>query len=65
MRWITTQKNSYVVLSNTGKLYHGEIGFPLKQVMDNVDAGMLLSFSLTTRMFLCPIVHVLMFYISM
>ncbi|XP_027934105.1 nuclear pore complex protein NUP214 isoform X2 [Vigna unguiculata] len=38
MRWITTQKNSYVVLSNTGKLYHGEIGFPLKQVMDNVDA---------------------------
>ncbi|XP_017414625.1 nuclear pore complex protein NUP214 isoform X3 [Vigna angularis] len=38
MRWITTQKNSYIVLSNTGKLYHGEIGFPLKQVMDNVDA---------------------------
>ncbi|KAK7357242.1 hypothetical protein VNO80_16526 [Phaseolus coccineus] len=38
MRWITTRKNSYVVLSNTGKLYHGEIGFPLKHVMDSVDA---------------------------
>nr|KYP50091.1 hypothetical protein KK1_028167 [Cajanus cajan] len=38
MRWITTTKNSYVVLSNIGKLYCGEIGFPLKHVMDNVDA---------------------------
>ncbi|KAK8467551.1 hypothetical protein PHAVU_007G078700 [Phaseolus vulgaris] len=38
MRWITTRKSSYVVLSNTGKLYHGEIGFPLKHVMDSVDA---------------------------
>jgi len=48
MRWITTRKNTYVVLSNTGKLYHGEIGFPLKHVMDSVDAGMLLCFALTT-----------------
>ncbi|RDX95312.1 Nuclear pore complex protein NUP214, partial [Mucuna pruriens] len=38
MRWITTPKNSYVILSNIGKLYYGEIGFPLKHVMDNVDA---------------------------
>lgn len=41
MRWITTSENSYVVLSNTGALYHGEPGFPLKLVMENVDAGML------------------------
>lgn len=38
MRWITTSENSYVVLSNTGALYHGEPGFPLKLVMENVDA---------------------------
>jgi len=43
MRWITTPKHSYVVLSNIGKLYYGDIGFPLKHVMDNVDAGMLRS----------------------
>lgn len=38
MRWITAPKKSYVVLSNIGKLYYGEIGFPLKHVMDSVDA---------------------------
>ncbi|KAL2327625.1 hypothetical protein Fmac_021052 [Flemingia macrophylla] len=38
MRWITTTKNSYVILSNVEKLYYGEIGLPLKHVMDNVDA---------------------------
>ncbi|KAK7405276.1 hypothetical protein VNO78_06480 [Psophocarpus tetragonolobus] len=38
MRWITTKNNSYVVLSNIGKLYYGEVGFPLKHVMDSVDA---------------------------
>ncbi|KAL2955066.1 hypothetical protein AAZX31_18G007300 [Glycine max] len=38
MRWITTPKHCYVVLSNIGKLYYGDIGFPLKHVMDNVDA---------------------------
>ncbi|CAI8611572.1 unnamed protein product [Vicia faba] len=38
MRWTTTSKNSYVVLSNTGQLYHGEAGFPLKHVMDSVEA---------------------------
>ncbi|XP_061344766.1 nuclear pore complex protein NUP214-like [Gastrolobium bilobum] len=38
MRWITTSENSYVVLSNTGELYYGEAGFPLKNVMDSVEA---------------------------
>ncbi|KAJ1391374.1 putative nuclear pore complex protein [Sesbania bispinosa] len=38
MRWITTSENSYVVLSNTGELYHGETGCPLKHVMDSVEA---------------------------
>lgn len=43
MRWTTASKNSYVVLSNIGQLYHGEAGFPLKHVMDSVEAGMLYS----------------------
>ncbi|CAK8571666.1 unnamed protein product [Lathyrus sativus] len=38
MRWTTSSKNSYVVLSNTGQLYRGEAGFPLKHVMDSVEA---------------------------
>ncbi|XP_045810734.1 nuclear pore complex protein NUP214 isoform X1 [Trifolium pratense] len=38
MRWTTTSENSYVVLSNTGQLYHGGAGSPLKHVMDSVEA---------------------------
>ncbi|XP_027189043.1 nuclear pore complex protein NUP214 isoform X2 [Cicer arietinum] len=38
MRWTTTLENAYVVLSNTGQLYHGRAGFPLKHVMDSVEA---------------------------
>ncbi|XP_019461887.1 PREDICTED: nuclear pore complex protein NUP214 isoform X2 [Lupinus angustifolius] len=38
MRWITTSENSFVVLSNTGQLYYGEAGLPLKSVMDSVEA---------------------------
>ncbi|CAL0329919.1 unnamed protein product [Lupinus luteus] len=38
MRWITTLENSFVVLSNTGQLYYGEAGLPLKSVMDSVEA---------------------------
>ncbi|KAK2401393.1 hypothetical protein P8452_08114 [Trifolium repens] len=38
MRWTTTLENSYVVLSNTGQLYHSGAGFPLKHVMDSVEA---------------------------
>ncbi|XP_027355036.1 nuclear pore complex protein NUP214 isoform X2 [Abrus precatorius] len=38
MRWITTSKSCYVVLSSIGKLYFGEVGSPLKHVMDLVDA---------------------------
>ncbi|KAK7247325.1 hypothetical protein RIF29_42206 [Crotalaria pallida] len=38
MRWITTSENSYVVLSNSGELYLGEAGSPLKSVMDDVEA---------------------------
>jgi len=44
MRWTTASENSYVVLSNTGQLYHGRAGFPLKHVIDSVEAGMLCSF---------------------
>ncbi|KAL1332925.1 hypothetical protein HN51_061691 [Arachis hypogaea] len=38
MRWITTSENSFVVLSNTGVLYYGEVNSPLKCVMDSVEA---------------------------
>ncbi|KAF9597285.1 hypothetical protein IFM89_016426 [Coptis chinensis] len=31
-------KTSFVVLSRNGKLYHGDLDIPLKEVMDNVDA---------------------------
>ncbi|XP_054821316.1 nuclear pore complex protein NUP214 isoform X3 [Prosopis cineraria] len=38
MRWKTTSEKSFIVLSNVGKLYNGEVDVPLKEVMDNVDA---------------------------
>ncbi|XP_050268829.1 nuclear pore complex protein NUP214-like [Quercus robur] len=37
-RWRKKSENSYVVLSNSGKLYHGAVDGPFKEVMDNVDA---------------------------
>lgn len=43
MRWITTPENSFVVLSNSGDLYYGEVDSPLKCVMDCVEAGMIYS----------------------
>lgn len=43
MIWRRRLETSFLVLSNHGKLYHGALGAPLKDVMDNVDAGMLLS----------------------
>lgn len=39
MQWTKKSENMYAVLSNLGKLYHGTIGGPLKDVMDDVDAG--------------------------
>ena len=39
-RWRKKSENSYVVLSNSGKLYHGAVDGPFKEVMANVDAGM-------------------------
>ncbi|KAL6194998.1 hypothetical protein ACLB2K_030620 [Fragaria x ananassa] len=38
MQWTKKSDNMYVVLSNLGKLYHGTIGGPVKDIMDNVDA---------------------------
>nr|XP_023903530.1 nuclear pore complex protein NUP214-like [Quercus suber] len=38
-RWRKKSENSYVVLSNSGKLYHGAVDGPFKEVMDNVDAA--------------------------
>ncbi|KAL6144393.1 hypothetical protein ACLB2K_055086 [Fragaria x ananassa] len=38
MQWTKKSDNVYVVLSNLGKLYHGTIGGPVKDIMDNVDA---------------------------
>ncbi|VVA31817.1 PREDICTED: nuclear pore complex [Prunus dulcis] len=38
MQWTRKPENFYVVLSNLGKLYHGTVGGPMKDVMDNVDA---------------------------
>jgi nuclear pore complex protein Nup214 len=40
-KWRKKAERSYVVLSNSGKLYHGVVDGPFKDVMDNVDAGML------------------------
>ncbi|KAK4608191.1 hypothetical protein RGQ29_001836 [Quercus rubra] len=37
-RWRKKSENSYVVLSNSGKLYQGAVDGPFKEVMDNVDA---------------------------
>ncbi|KAM5582199.1 nuclear pore complex protein NUP214 [Rosa sericea] len=38
IQWTKKSENMYVVLSNLGKLYHGTIGGPVKDLMDNVDA---------------------------
>ncbi|XP_059429559.1 nuclear pore complex protein NUP214 isoform X2 [Corylus avellana] len=37
-KWRKKSEHSYVVLSNSGKLYHGVVDGPFKDVMDNVDA---------------------------
>ncbi|KAM4084594.1 hypothetical protein ACB094_08G144300 [Castanea mollissima] len=37
-RWRKKSENSYVVLSNSGKLYQGAVDGLFKEVMDNVDA---------------------------
>lgn len=37
--WTKKRDTSFVVLSNTGILYSGDLKQPLKQVMDDVDAG--------------------------
>ncbi|XP_020867761.1 nuclear pore complex protein NUP214 isoform X2 [Arabidopsis lyrata subsp. lyrata] len=37
-RWIRKDKHSYLVLSNTGKLFHGIDNAPPRHVMDAVDA---------------------------
>uniref|UniRef100_A0A2P2KIN4 Uncharacterized protein MANES_15G110800 n=1 Tax=Rhizophora mucronata TaxID=61149 RepID=A0A2P2KIN4_RHIMU len=37
-QWRKRLDSSYLVLSNDQKLYHGALGGPLKDVMDNVDA---------------------------
>lgn len=39
-RWIRKDKHSYLVLSNTGKLFHGIDNAPPRHVMDAVDAGL-------------------------
>jgi len=39
-RWRRNDKHSYLVLSNTGKLFHGIDNAPPRHVMDAVDAGL-------------------------
>ncbi|KAH7576326.1 hypothetical protein JRO89_XS01G0036700 [Xanthoceras sorbifolium] len=39
IRWTKKVENSFVVLSNLGKLYSGVVDGPLQVVMENVDAG--------------------------
>ncbi|KAK4758135.1 hypothetical protein SAY87_019436 [Trapa incisa] len=39
MRWLEKVEKSFILLSNIRKLYHGNVGSPLKQVMDEVDAA--------------------------
>ncbi|KAF5448069.1 hypothetical protein F2P56_033569 [Juglans regia] len=38
LRWRKKAENSFVVLSNSGNLYHGAVDGPLKDLMDDVDA---------------------------
>lgn len=38
IRWRKKAENSFLVLSNVGKLYRGGVSGPLQDVMDNVDA---------------------------
>lgn len=40
IRWRKKPENSFLALSNVGKLYRGGVNGPLEDVMDNVDAGM-------------------------
>lgn len=40
IRWRKKPENSFLALSNVGKLYRGGFNGPLEDVMDNVDAGM-------------------------
>lgn len=40
MQWAKKAEKSYVVLSSNGKLYSGFGQSPIKEVMDDVDAGM-------------------------
>lgn len=40
LRWTKKLENTYIVLSSRGKLYHGSASGALKEVMENVDAGM-------------------------
>ncbi|KAL5707816.1 hypothetical protein ACHQM5_018674 [Ranunculus cassubicifolius] len=37
-KWRKKLKTSFIVLSSDGKLYHGKLKSPLKEVMENVDA---------------------------
>lgn len=39
MQWTTRFEKYYLLLSSNGKLYYGVDRDPLKDVMDNVDAG--------------------------
>lgn len=48
-RWTRKDKHSYLLLSNTGKLFHGIDNAPPKHVMDGVDAGLLRFFCYSSR----------------
>lgn len=43
--WRKKSENSYLVLSDYGKLYRGTVDGSIKDVMDNVDAGTFYLFS--------------------
>ncbi|XP_031399504.1 nuclear pore complex protein NUP214 isoform X1 [Punica granatum] len=38
MRWLEKMENSFILLSNHGELYHGNVGSSPNCVMDNIDA---------------------------
>jgi hypothetical protein len=44
-KWLNHASAAYIVLSNGGLLCHGNLGEGLKDVMENVDAGPILSVS--------------------
>ena len=62
-KWRKKSGNSYVFLSNSGKLYHGVVDGPFKHVMDDVDAGMSFPISILTNVYNVATTFIITFYL--